>query len=240
MEKLKQFLEENKDARILDVGTGRGNFIAILDHLNKDYQEIIGIDIFEPAISVASKFFEKNKKVKILNADINNNNFKDEAFDIVCLSNSLHHLEDISLTFKSMERLVKPGGYLLFNEMMKDNLNDKQISHKLLHHFSAKLDRESGMFHGETYNRNEIVDLIKKESSFLVKDFWNMATPQEAEATDEQIKNFAKTVDVLLGRLNPDLQKKYKEEAGNIKKYILYNGVEGCTQLLLVAKNNKN
>lgn len=238
MEKLKQFLENNKNARILDVGTGRGNFIDVLDYLNKDYQEIVGIDIFDPAVRIASKHFENNKKVKILKADINNNDFKAGEFDIVCLSNSLHHLEDIDATFKSMERLVKPGGYLLFNEMIKDNLNKKQVSHRLLHHFSAKLDRESGIFHGETFNRLEIVDIIRGKSNFYIDNYWDMVTPKE-DMTKEQISNFAKTVDLLLKRINTDLQEKYRLEAEKIKSYIIDNGVEGCTSLLLLVKNNK-
>ena len=154
------------------------------------------------------------------------------------MSNSLHHLENIQETFKSMERLVKPNGYLLFNEMMKDNLNPKQISHKLIHHFSAKIDRESGNFHGETYKRDEIIEIIKKQSSFLIEDYWDMITPKE-EMNKEQIKDFSNTVDKILGRATTNLQRKYKDEAKRVKDYILNNGLEACTQLVVISRKTQ-
>jgi len=236
MEKLKNFLTQHPKARILDVGTGRGNFIGLIDYLFKGYDKIVGIDIHGPSINLAKKYFESNDSVEIINQNINDEGLEFESFDIVCLSNSLHHLEDSEKTFRSMESLVKPGGYLLFNEMMKDNLNERQISHKLLHHFSAKIDRANGEPHGDTFDRQEIVDVIKMYTSFEVIDFWDMEVPKE-EPTEEQTSQFAKTVDFLKDRIkNQELKDSLKEEAEAIKKYILSNGVEGCTQLLVLAR----
>jgi len=227
MNKLKNFLEQIPNAHILDVGTGRGNFITLLDYLYKDYEKIVGIDISESAVKSASKFFENNPKIEILNQDINNYDFPVEHFDIVCLSNSLHHLDDKKKTFKNMERLVKPGGYLLFNEMMKDHLNEKQESHLLLHHFSAKIDREIGRFHDDTYNRLEIVDII---------DFWDMDVPKQ-EPKEEDISAFANTVDRVMNQLSDESMKNvFSEEAKKIKQYIFKYGVEACTQLIVIVK----
>jgi ubiquinone/menaquinone biosynthesis C-methylase UbiE len=237
MNKLKQFLESVPKAKILDVGTGRGNFISLIDHLYKDYEKMVGIDIFEPAINSASKFFENNPKIKIVNKDINNNDFPAEHFDIVCLSNSLHHLEDKKLTFQSMERLVKPEGYIIFNEMMKDNLNKKQISHLLLHHFAAKIDREIGRTHDETYNRSEIVDVIKEFTDFKVIDFWDMEVLEAGEPSEEEVKGFAGTVDRLLLQIaDESIRANFNVEAEEIKDYILENGVEACTQLIVITQ----
>ncbi|XMB72090.1 class I SAM-dependent methyltransferase [Mycoplasmatota bacterium WC30] len=236
MEKLKKFLENNPQAKILDVGTGRGNFIGLIDHLYKDYEKIVGIDILGKAVEMASKYFEDNGKIEIIEKDIINTGFPKEHFDIVCLSNSLHHLDDILGRFKSMETLVKPGGYLLFNEMMKDNLNKKQISHKLIHHFSAKLDREMGMTHNDTYNRQEIIDVIKANSKFDFVDAWDMEVPTE-DASKAEIEGMIKTVDMLLSRLNDEkLIMTHTAEAEEIKQYIKENGIQACTQLLVVLK----
>ena len=236
MNKLKTFLEQIPNAHILDVGTGRGNFISLIDYLYKDYEKIVGIDIIESTVKSASKFFENNPKIQILNQDINSYDLPAEHFDIVCLSNSLHHLDDKKKTFKNMEHLVKPGGYLLFNEMMKDNLNKKQISHLLLHHFSAKIDREIGRFHDDTYNRLEIVDVIKEYSKLDVIDFWDMDVPKQ-EPKEEDIKDFASTVDRVINQLSDESKKNvFGKEAKEIKEYIFKYGVESCTQLIVILK----
>jgi len=236
MERLKAFFESNPQAKILDVGTGRGNFIDLIDYLYKDYEKIVGIDIMEKMVELAANHFEGNEKIKIVQRDILKTGFPKEHFDIVCLSNSLHHLEEMKATFQAMEELVKPGGYLLFNEMMKDNLNARQISHRLIHHFSAKLDTEVGMLHNETYNRQEIVDNIKDNTSFEVVDFWDMIVPV-TEPTQEETTQMVRTVDALLMRLRDDkLIAKHKDEAEAIKKYIGEHGVEACTQLVVIAK----
>lgn len=236
MNKLKDFLESVPKAKILDVGTGRGNFISIIDHLNKGYEKLTGIDIYEPAVKMAAKYFEENQKIEITKQDVNNCDFPSEYFDIVCLSNSLHHLEDKTKTFESMERLVKPGGYLLFNEMMKDNLNELQISHLLLHHFAAKIDRENDIVHNDTYNRLEIVDVIREYTKFTVTDFWDLIVPKQ-DVTQSDIASFAQTVDRVLSQLQKEKRSEsFLEESKEIKDYILKHGFQGCTQLIVIAK----
>ncbi|MBI9009044.1 MAG: class I SAM-dependent methyltransferase [Tenericutes bacterium] len=234
MDKLKKFLETIPNSKILDVGTGRGSFISLIDQLYKDYEKIVGIDISDASVKMASKYFEGNQKIKIIKADINNCDFPDEHFDLVCLSNSLHHLEDKAKTFQSMERLVKKGGYLLFNEMMKDHLNKLQTSHLLLHHFAAKIDRELGRVHGETYNRLEIVEIVKQYTKFSVIEFWDMEVPKE-EMKEEDVIGFSETVDRILSQIQDEsIKEKYLEEANEIKEYILQNSVQACTQLLII------
>ncbi len=236
MKRLKTFLEQMPDSKILDVGTGVGNFIALIDSLYKDYGKIVGIDIMDRMVEIATKNFEDNNKIKIVKRDILHTEFPVAHFDIVCLSNSLHHLEDVKGTFEAMESLLKPGGYLVFNEMRSDDLNEKQISHKLIHHFSAKLDREMGQIHNDTMKRQEILDLIAKESTCEIVDEWDMEVPK-AEPSQAEIEQFANTVDMLLKRTqNPILIEKYQAEADEIKNYIISHGLEACTQLLVVAK----
>ena len=235
MEQLKEFFEKIPNAKILDVGTGRGNFIALIDRLYKDYQEIIGIDIIDGFVKAASNAFKQNKKVKFEKRDILDTGYETESFDIVCLSNSLHHLADIKSMIEAMEKLVKPGGYLLFNEMMSDHLNNSQVSHKLIHHFSAKLDREIGLTHNETYRRQEIIDVVKENTTFAVVDTWNMKVPIE-EISPEQLTSYIEMVDILVNRMPLDKQENHKEEAITIKKYIQDNGMQGCTQILIICQ----
>ncbi|MBN2540472.1 MAG: class I SAM-dependent methyltransferase [Bacilli bacterium] len=236
MERLQTFLKQIPNAKILDVGTGVGNFIGLIDYLHKDYEKIVGIDIMDRMVSLASKNFEDNEKVKIVKRDILDTGFPSAHFDIVCLSNSLHHLADVDGTFEAMEELVKPGGYLLFNEMRSDELNEEQISHRLIHHFSAKLDRELGMVHDDTFTKQEIIDQIKTHSNCEIIDYWEMEVPV-SKPSKEEIEQMTKTVDALLNRIqNEEIIARYKAEAEAIKEYIRLHGIQACTQILVVAR----
>lgn len=239
MEKLKQIIEGISNPKILDVGTGAGNFINLITYLTDNYSKIVGIDISDRMVEIAGKHFAENERIKIVKRDILDTGFPKDHFDIVCLSNSLHHLEDKSATVKAMEDLVKPGGLLLFNEMMSDHLNKHQISHKLIHHFSAKLDRELGMIHDETFAREEIIDEVKKYTTGHILDYWDMKVPK-TNPSEEEVNSMVKTVDALLMRLRDEsLIEKHKPEAEEIKAYIKENGIEACTQLLVIVQVTK-
>jgi len=239
MEKLKQIIDGISDPKILDVGTGAGNFIHLITYLTNNYNKIVGIDISDRMVKITSKQFAENDKIKIVKRDIVDTGFPNNHFDIVCLSNSLHHLQDKSATIKAMEDLVKPGGLLLFNEMMSDHLNKQQISHKLIHHFAAKIDRELGMIHDETFAREEIIGEIKKYTTGHILDDWDMQIPKTV-SDEEEIEIMAKSVDSLLMRLRDNtLIESHKSEAEEIKAYIKGNGIEACTQLLVVIQMTK-
>jgi ubiquinone/menaquinone biosynthesis C-methylase UbiE len=239
MEKLKQFLESIPDAKILDVGTGAGNFIHLITSLTNKYEKIVGIDILDRMVEMSGKHFAENEKIKIVKRDILETGFPENHFDIVCLSNSLHHLSDVEGTFHAMENLVKPGGYLLFNEMRSDGLNEKQISHKLIHHFAAKLDRELHMIHDETFKKDEIIELIKKHTSGIITEYWDMVVPKTA-SNPEEVESMMKTVDALLMRVKDEtLIQKYRPEAEEIKEYLKTHGIEACTQLVVIVQLTK-
>ena len=146
MIKLGRFLKHFENPKILDVGTGNGNFIKMIMSITDYYEEIIGIDNLDIAISTATKNFT-DERIKIVKMDALKMDFEDGYFDLVCLSNSLHHLADIPTMIKEMERVIKPGGYLLINEMMSDGLSARQKGHVKIHHFAAEIDRETGGTH---------------------------------------------------------------------------------------------
>ncbi|MDT8336924.1 MAG: class I SAM-dependent methyltransferase [Candidatus Izemoplasmatales bacterium] len=106
MEKLKKYLKRYPNAEILDIGTGRGDFIALIDYLYQDY-----------LLQMNQKAFKDNPKIKFVEDDIKKTNFSNDSFDIVCLSNTLHHLPDIEATLKQMKKVVKPEGIIIINEM---------------------------------------------------------------------------------------------------------------------------
>lgn len=236
MEKLKQFLHTLDQPSILDVGTGGGNFIALLTSLYDGYSKIEGIDNLQIAVSSATKNFN-DPRISFRQMDAFQMDYEDNTFDVVCLSNSLHHLRDVGGIFKEMERVLKPGGTLLINEMMRDHLSSKQITHLKLHHFAAEIDRELGDSHNETFRREEIVEVLKSISKLTVKDYWDMELDKPTENTKEEIDWLLNTIDRLSDRVKDDERRTYYKEKGDkIKEYVLKVGFESATQLLVILQ----
>ena len=236
MEKLKEILAKLDKPRILDVGTGGGNFIKLLSSVYDNYESIVGIDQLEIAISSSSKNFE-DKRISFLQMDAFNMSFEDNKFDVVCLSNSLHHLRDVAGILKEMERVLKPGGTLLINEMMQDHLTTRQITHLKLHHFAAEIDRERGQTHNETFKRTEIIEVLEANSSLTVQEAWDMEFEREPENSEEEIQWLLKTIDRLSDRVeDKERQKHFKEKGERIKEYVLKVGFDSATQLLVILQ----
>lgn len=236
MEKLKQFLETLDEPSILDVGTGGGNFISLITSLYDGFSSIEGIDNLQIAVSSATKNF-KDPRITFKQMDAFKMDYADNTFDMVCLSNSLHHLRDVKGIFKEMERVLKPGGTLLVNEMMQDHLTSKQITHLKLHHFAAEIDRELGDTHNETFKREEIISVLNKASSLTIKDYWDMDFERPKENTQEEIDWLLSTIDRLSDRVKDEERREfYKEKGEKIKEYVLKVGFESATQLLVILQ----
>lgn len=237
MKKLTELLKRYPQFQMLDIGTGVGNFIMTVQQLTDDYQKIVGIDYSERMIELARKNFAEDKRIEFTLMDVNDSLFDDETFDIVSLSNSLHHLSDIKKTLEEMRRLVKPEGVILIHEMISDGLNDKQMSHKLLHHFSAEIDRELGLMHNDTYTRDEIIHIFNEHSNLTIDSFLPVIPETLESATDEEVEGILQLVDRLVSRAkDSDKIDYFTSKAEEIKKYIREHSYEGCTQMIYVLK----
>jgi ubiquinone/menaquinone biosynthesis C-methylase UbiE len=233
MEKLAQFLNDITPSKILDVGTGSGNFIDLINTIYKEYETIVGIDTFDAAIESATNNFKDNDRISFIKMDASTMTFEKESFDLVCLSNSLHHLEDTKIIFTEMDQVLKKGGYLLFAEMMSNNLSPSQQSHLLLHHFAAKIDRLQGQIHNDTYKDETILKVCEENSDLTLFDNWVLHYERKKENSDEEIQWLLNTVDKLTKKVaNKDIF----IEAEEIKKYIKQNGFDSCPTMIVVMK----
>lgn len=161
MTKIISMLEEFRAAKILDVATGNGNFLKFLADTLSDYSEAIGIDAKPEAAGPFEETFQQDPKVHFIAMTAEEMNFADSSFDIVSISNSLHHLADPQRVLDEMWRVLKPGGIFILNEMYRDgDQAPTQQTHILLHHWFAAVDRAQNVIHNETYNRQELIDTI--------------------------------------------------------------------------------
>ncbi|MDD3126258.1 MAG: class I SAM-dependent methyltransferase [Candidatus Izemoplasmatales bacterium] len=241
MEKLQKFLQSYPQARILDIATGSGQFIELITDLNDGYEEIIGIDLSDRGLEIGKKHFSGNPRIHFEKMDAFAMTFPEASFDIVCLSNSLHHITNVDPAIEAMSKLLKPHGMLLFNEMICDNLDIRQISHRLLHHFAAKIDRELGEVHQDTMERAAIIALLSEHSGLVIHDAWDLEYEHNPTNTPEEIASLCQVVDRQLGRIKDEGKvNQLKSEGEVIKEYITKNGFDSATQLVVLMERLDN
>lgn len=237
MKKLEAFFQAHHQSKILDVGTGSGQFIQVIQSMIPEHGEIIGIDLSEKALDAARKQFSEDSNIHFEKMDATAMSFADNTFDVVCLSNSLHHLPDITKAMDEMKRVVKQDGVLFFVEMRCDHLNPQQESHRLIHHFAGKIDRACGIWHRDTYSKTEIIDLISGTGSLKILDAWDLLEEQREAVTPEDCERLLQSLDRQVDRISDPSQKNIlTEEAEQIKQYVRKNLFDSATELLIIAQ----
>jgi 2-polyprenyl-3-methyl-5-hydroxy-6-metoxy-1,4-benzoquinol methylase len=200
MQKLKQFLQSYDASRILDIGTGAGNFVHLLLSVAGKNTHITGIDTSKKAIERA-KATMTDKRVDFQVMDVHDMTLDAGIYDIVCLSNSIHHMEDFDGCVAEMKRMAKEDGVLLFNEMRADNEDEQSMTHTLMHHFWASADRLNGVEHRETMTKATIHNLLSSQSGLTIHDTWTIDYGEEQELTEDDYKMLHGTFDSTLKRV---------------------------------------
>lgn len=222
--------------RVLDIATGSGQFIKILKDGLRDFHQIIGVDTSKKALKIAEQNFQ-NDKIRFQWMRAEDLEFEDCSFDIVSLSNSIHHLENYSKVFSEIKRVLKPDGMVIFNEMFCDNQSQSQLSHVYLHHFMAEIDRCVARFHNPTYKKQEIIDIVKDQGFHIMEVFeYEEIDTGTKEEMEEEIKSLKDLCDSRLTDIKSD--EKYDELAAKakiIEDYLDQHGLSGATQLILFA-----
>lgn len=157
MEQLTHYFFDKRVDTILDVGTGKGAFIPILQNIFRD-AEITGVDPDGESLNTAQEAFPG---INFRQMTAEKLQFENDSFDLVSISMALHHLRKINRGLLEMKRVIKPGGWIIMNEIICDNLNPAQEVHKLYHHFRSKIDRMTGISHRETFSKDAILQMLK-------------------------------------------------------------------------------
>jgi len=106
--------------RILEYGSGAAAEAFFLAH---EGAQVVGIDISPVAVEqgrerAAREGLEDRIEFRVMDAE--HLEFADQTFDIVCGSAILHHL-DISLAYREIARVLRPGGAAVFVEPLGHN-----------------------------------------------------------------------------------------------------------------------
>jgi|LGOV01.1.fsa_nt_gb ubiquinone/menaquinone biosynthesis C-methylase UbiE len=235
MEKLKNFLDSTNKKTFLDIGTGQGNFIHLIKSIYDNFDEIVGIDVIEKAVEQAKKHID-DPRVSFKLMDAYNMSFDDNSFDVITFSNSLHHVADSASLLKEMKRVLKSDGFMIINEMMSDNLNIMQESHKMLHHLSAKVDRLKDRYHDETFTEKEIIRKLTFNNDLKLTDSWHLSVERVTENTKEELDYFYQLLTRISSMIPEENKDELQSEIKDIRNHIEKHGFDGCTSLITILK----
>lgn len=200
MKDLEEVLGEIDASLVLDVATGGGSFAKYLREEHERLGTIIGIDVIMKAMERSAGQLGTTDDFSFMCMDSSSMGFRNETFDLVCISNSIHHLNNRESTFQEMLRVLKPRGWFLASEMYRDGQTETQKTHVLLHHWWAEVDTLRGITHNKTMTRDELAAMLRtldleaaveKDSSFLQSD------PLDRELLNRIRKGIDKYMEVL-------------------------------------------
>lgn len=235
MEQLKTFFSGKPIGKVLDIGTGSGDFIRLIQPVFRENTQITGIDPSEEALAEA-RHLNNSANVEFLKMEGEKLGFSDDSFDVVCLSNAMHHLADPTKTFSEMKRVAKPGGYILIAEIVSDGLNEAQENQKMFHHFKSFVDQKFGITHRETWTESEVIDILAANEIYpeLTFPYNRMQKPvTDREQLDGWIQKFENHLDQL--KVFPE----YNEKAQlfeSFKERLSVHGFQVARQVVVVGK----
>ncbi|HOR02094.1 MAG TPA: class I SAM-dependent methyltransferase [Candidatus Woesebacteria bacterium] len=105
---------------IIDLGCGQGITLRIFRKLNKNAL-LTGIDFSNVALEHARKRMKKDKKIKLINNDLNNIDLTKEKYDLVYCSQVLEHLSQSQKFLNNIYKSLKPNGSLILCTVYKKN-----------------------------------------------------------------------------------------------------------------------
>lgn len=232
MQTPKHILGHISGGRVLDLATGRGGFIHFLIEGLQDYAEIIGVDSNAGLAPAFAEAFQDQPGIHFEHKDAAQLDYEGSSFDLVCISNSLHHLDPLPVLHQ-MKRVLRPGGSLLVSEMYRDGQTETQMTHVLLHHWWGAVDSVNGIFHRETYRRSELVEMVAglglcNEAVYDLQE--PDSDPRDPEIMAELGPVFERYIQRAEG--HPDLQARGEE----LRRRVEEVGFHSATTLLIVGQ----
>jgi ubiquinone/menaquinone biosynthesis C-methylase UbiE len=112
---LKSELTAADGLMILDVGCGTGFVASVLSDSLAERDLIVGVDHSEGMLRCAGSKLSAAppERCRFARADAADLPFQDRSFHMVTVNSFLHHVYDYRAVLRGIDRVLKPGGYLL-------------------------------------------------------------------------------------------------------------------------------
>lgn len=137
----------------LDVGCGTGRFSKILAPKVK---HLTLLDPSKKALLVAKKNLKKFKNISFFNTSVSSMNFKKKSFDFVYSLGVLHHIPDLDLALRDINKILKKNGLLLI--YLYYRFDNKPFHYKIIWKISELL----------RYIISNLPFFLKKNICFLI------------------------------------------------------------------------
>ncbi|MCG2721203.1 MAG: class I SAM-dependent methyltransferase, partial [Thermodesulfovibrionales bacterium] len=105
----------NKDVLEVACGSGIG-----LGYLATTARHVVGGDIDEKNVGIASNLYKGDKNIDIISLDAHHLNYPDVSFDIVLLYEAIYYLQTPQKAVSEAFRVLKQGGALIICTVNKN------------------------------------------------------------------------------------------------------------------------
>lgn len=232
MEPLINYFKDIETHHILDVGTGKGSFVRVLQKIFPGVK-ITGIDPDPDSLADARKNYPE---VTFREMKAENLQFDDNTFDVASISMALHHLPKIKKGLKEIKRVVKPNGFIIISETISNQLNPAQEVHKMYHHFRSRIDRILGKFHRKTFTKDAILQMLKRAElsvQFYFEQRKNVNLVEDEADLELRVEKMKQMLEKIKGRPEYEiLQPQVKE----FKVKAMEHGFQPATNLVIVVR----
>ena len=122
---------------------------------------------------------------------------------------------------------------MIVSEMYRDHQTETQMTHVDLHHWWAAVNTVNGIFHNETYTRQELLDLIQAVglNNLSVNDLFDLGDDPKDTETVQYLND---VIDQYIQRAegHPDLQARGEE----LRQRVAEIGFHSATVLIAVGE----
>lgn len=209
-------------ARVIECGCGTGQLSNFLSVANRT---VVGTDLCLNSLKMASAFKRQNDldRAHFVQMNLFRPAFKPGSFDLVISNGVLHHTSDPFLGFKSISRLVRPGGYILIGLYHKYGRLATDVRRML---FNATND---SMLFLDRHASDPGVSAQKRRAWFMDQ----YKNPHESKHTVGEVMHWLKAIDfefvhavpktVPFAELQPGEKLFHKERLGSSFERLLVN-----------------
>ncbi|HEU4881436.1 MAG TPA: class I SAM-dependent methyltransferase [Longimicrobium sp.] len=120
---LRPWIEGRDLGRVVDVGCGTGNLLALVMEVARRMDGYVGVDLSPQMLRVArEKASGGAVQTGFVAADVGNLPLRDGSFDTAVCASVLHYWDDATAGLTGIRRMLRPGGRLLLLDWLRDPL----------------------------------------------------------------------------------------------------------------------